>query len=436
MRFAIVSVVVCLMLISTGLSQSIYSYKKPGLHDPQFQVDYAFFKGEKRELIRLEVYYQIYNRDLLFVKDSGGYRADYTISVAIYDDDGIPIDNESRDKEIFVGQYSRTLAPRDFRTGQINFDLPPSKYKVDCHLIDNNSAKIIKRDFEVKLDEYDGRNPELSGIEFVMLIDTTIYDTVFVKNGKTVIPNVRRIFGGDTTSTLKFFFEIYPGKEKQEKILVETRLLDRRLDNKYNDTATVFFGNERIGQIRSVPMRNLKAGEYTVEIILKGRRGRPVRNYKKSFTIHWSPEAMVINDYEMAVQQLKYIATPDEMNRLKKASTTGEKLRAWRDFWKVRDPSPGTLENETQNDYYRRIEFANQKFSVMKREGWRTDRGMIFIIYGEPDQVEDYPFEINQKAYQVWYYYHADNKLREFLFVDEWGNNDFVLQYPYDGIRY
>ena len=58
--------------------------------------------------------------------------------------------------------------------------------------------------------------------------------------------------------------------------------------------------------------------------------------------------------------------------------------------------------------------------------------GMIYIIYGEPEQVESHPFELNSKPYQIWYYYSLS---RTFVFVDEIGTGDYELQYPYDGRR-
>jgi GWxTD domain-containing protein len=144
---------------------------------------------------------------------------------------------------------------------------------------------------------------------------------------------------------------------------------------------------------------------------------------------------MILNDPETAIAMLKYIATNKEIESLKNADSAEARLEIWNQMWLSRDPTEGTLENEAKKDYYRRVEFAVQNFSIMRKPGWRTDRGMIYIMYGEPDQIEDFPFELNAKAYQIWYYYRSSDKLREFLFVDEWGNNDYVLQYPYDGVR-
>ena len=47
--------------------------------------------------------------------------------------------------------------------------------------------------------------------------------------------------------------------------------------------------------------------------------------------------------------------------------------------------------------YFRRVELANQYFTSYK-EGWKTDRGMIYIIFGLPDEV----FKFSDR--EVWNY--------------------------------
>jgi GWxTD domain-containing protein len=60
-------------------------------------------------------------------------------------------------------------------------------------------------------------------------------------------------------------------------------------------------------------------------------------------------------------------------------------------------------------NYFRRVELANRYFSSYK-EGWKTDRGMVFIIFGLPDEV--YLFDDRE----VWEY--KNNRLSEsFVFV-------------------
>ncbi|MCX6614135.1 MAG: GWxTD domain-containing protein, partial [Acidobacteria bacterium] len=61
------------------------------------------------------------------------------------------------------------------------------------------------------------------------------------------------------------------------------------------------------------------------------------------------------------------------------------------EFWAKRDPSPATPDkNEFKDEHYRRIGYANQKFAT-KIEGWKTDRGRVYITYGPPDEIEMHP---------------------------------------------
>ncbi|HKK21216.1 MAG TPA: GWxTD domain-containing protein, partial [candidate division Zixibacteria bacterium] len=86
-----------------------------------------------------------------------------------------------------------------------------------------------------------------------------------------------------------------------------------------------------------------------------------------------------------------------------------------------------------KNEFYRRVNIANQNFTHMYRQGWRTDRGRVYIMYGEPDQVDDYPVVPDRHPYQEWHYYRG-TKYRKFIFVDVNEDGDYRLEYPYDGL--
>ena len=77
-------------------------------------------------------------------------------------------------------------------------------------------------------------------------------------------------------------------------------------------------------------------------------------------------------------------------------------------------------------EYYRRIQTADERYSHFI-DGWKTDMGMVYIIFGEPDQIERYPFQENTKPYEVWFYYGAN---KEYVFVDESGFGDYRLTTP------
>ena len=55
------------------------------------------------------------------------------------------------------------------------------------------------------------------------------------------------------------------------------------------------------------------------------------------------------------------------------------------------DPIPETAENEALDRYFTRLAIANERFRDEGGEGWRTERGEVFITLGEPDQVFETP---------------------------------------------
>ena len=74
-------------------------------------------------------------------------------------------------------------------------------------------------------------------------------------------------------------------------------------------------------------------------------------------------------------------------------------------FWKQRDPTPGTPTNETRDDHYKRIAYADEYFSRdTSRPGWMTDRGRIYIILGPPLDTSRFEGESYVNPTLIWSY--------------------------------
>ncbi len=439
MRFLKTTLAICGLLLLLPLfasGQTVYSLQQ-GITEPLFSADYASFRTGDVSMNRLEIYYLIFNSDLAFVKRESVFYADYEIIVAVYDKKNRPIASKTFTRSISTDEYSRTLSTSDYRIGQVTFEVAPEQYKITCDLNDKNAGNSVRRELKAELTKYDNRNPQISDIQFVHAVEPSGEDTTFTKGNMDYVPVVRRIYGGDTTATVRAYFEIYRGSGEETDVTLLVDLVDFNENSVYHDEERISFDNgTAVTQYYEIPLKGIKGGEYDFVTVLRGKRGRDVDKVEEPITIHWTPGTMILNDPEKGVEILKYIASKKDLDAMSKAETAAERLRLWNEFWLGLDPTPGTPENEVKDDYFERIEFANQNFSIMQREGWRTDRGMVFIQYGPPDQIEDHPFELDSKAYQIWYYYRSGNQVREFLFVDEFGNNDYVLQFPYDGIRY
>jgi GWxTD domain-containing protein len=121
------------------------------------------------------------------------------------------------------------------------------------------------------------------------------------------------------------------------------------------------------------------------------------------------------------------VARDREIDAIRAATTEAERIRLFREFWDRRDPSPGTRRNERMEEYYYRVAFANERYGRLRDQGWSTDRGEVFIRFGEPDFVESHPFEYDSRPYEVWYYNRVG---RRFIFVDDTGGGDYRLLVP------
>ncbi len=89
-------------------------------------------------------------------------------------------------------------------------------------------------------------------------------------------------------------------------------------------------------------------------------------------------------------EDVKYIISPEEESVFRALQTREEKERFIEQFWQRRNPDPGKSANQFQEEHYRRIAYANSKFSCAL-PGWKTDRGRIYILHGPPSEVESHP---------------------------------------------
>jgi GWxTD domain-containing protein len=90
-------------------------------------------------------------------------------------------------------------------------------------------------------------------------------------------------------------------------------------------------------------------------------------------------------------EEAVYIISDAERQAFKRLTTDEERSMFIEQFWLRRDPTPATVENEYREEHYRRIAYANEIFSAKDGvPGWKTDRGMIYIKYGPPDEREEH----------------------------------------------
>lgn len=150
------------------------------------------------------------------------------------------------------------------------------------------------------------------------------------------------------------------------------------------------------------------------------------------------PQEEATDYYRKWLQEdVVYIITDAEREVFLKLQTDAERDHFIEQFWRRRDPTPNDSINEFKEEHYRRLQYANERFTA-GIPGWKTDRGMVYIKYGPPDDIQDYPAGSTYirprhegggttlvHPFQVWRYNHLQGvgSEVEIEFVDKHGGN-------------
>ena len=122
----------------------------------------------------------------------------------------------------------------------------------------------------------------------------------------------------------------------------------------------------------------------------------------------------------------RYIASDLEQKQYALLTDAKAKQRFVFEFWRRRDPDPLTPGNEFRQEYLRRSDYANKNLTYGLREGWKTDRGRVYIVYGASDEVERFPSSSQSLPYEIWHYNNIQGGV-VFVFVDRTGMGDYEL---------
>ncbi len=139
--------------------------------------------------------------------------------------------------------------------------------------------------------------------------------------------------------------------------------------------------------------------------------------------------SMNAEQLDEAEAPLVYLAGSDSLKAYSRDLTLSAKRVFLVRFWASRDPTPGTPRNELRERFYSLINEANQRFAEAgrsRRPGWKTDRGRIFVQYGEPlDKLDRRTSSGSAPPYQVWRYQRS--KELYYIFADRTGFGSYNL---------
>ncbi len=106
-----------------------------------------------------------------------------------------------------------------------------------------------------------------------------------------------------------------------------------------------------------------------------------------------------ISSSEQMLKSTRYITKLDEYKTMKNSGNIKEAIDK---FW-LGKASDKEFAKDLIKTYYTRVQVANRDFTTYK-EGWKTDRGMLYIIFGIPEQI------VKVRNKEIWIYSPTDRR--------------------------
>jgi len=377
----------------------------------RFYAQAANFRGTP-ERTWLEVSYTLPMDNLQFIKADTAFKASYTISVLAFDEQGHQAAGDSWERALTVRDYASIGKEQKICTDTLRLGLAPGHYRLKVVCADNNSERLGTIERRVAVTDFFGGRTAVGGIRFERALEGGF------------IPWAQKSYGRQLGPLVAYLRLYAPGPES---LLLEASLegSERQGDSAVVRETLAVDGETAVRKLIAVD--SLAGGEYRFSVSTARVSDPEHPFYRATDMVRVRGiGAGGRAGMESSLQVLEYIATKKEILRLEGAAP-GQRDSVLEEFWKGRDPTPGTVRNEAQDEFLQRVEQANRQYSMGIRPGWRTDRGRIYIKYGPPDEIERHPFEPEYPAYEIWYYFTDSVK---FMFMDVHGFGDYRLMNP------
>lgn len=388
---------------------------------PDFEANLFNFQGENGESV-LTLYVRVKYSKLTFTKKDNVFTAMYEIVASFLNDKGSMVSEKLWTDTVTTKVYSQTMSKDLAREMSFNIELPPGKYTAVVQFRDKESGRTSEQRRAVVVKNFKRDIPTLSSIMIVQTEFDTLGNVNYSPNLSSVVPLNSKEYGPQV------YYEIYNTNPKYESLVLRYSITQRTRRDQvievYRRGVTLAGKQTRV--LDTLSSQKIGGGDYLLTVSIE--EGSQILDESSiAFLIRIQGAGLYIRDLDKAIEQLEYIATWEEINKMREAKTNEEKLRLFNEFWKRYDPSPGTEENELQAEYYARVEYANQNFTGGYSEGWRSDMGRIFIKYGMPDVIERQQPMFGQRPYEIWEYQQHNLRL---IFVDVSGFGNYRLLRP------
>jgi GWxTD domain-containing protein len=173
-------------------------------------------------------------------------------------------------------------------------------------------------------------------------------------------------------------------------------------------SAGLFASHPTLGQTRSAALDNASDAE---DAAARARLNHP--------------------NFDWLAQDVPYIISPEERIAFVQLTSDEDRDLFIEQFWQRRNPDPDSQDNTFKSEHYRRIVYSNEHFSTERTPGWATDRGRIYIQWGQPDEVESNKPDAGGRV-EIWRYRYLEGMGENIAvgFADPDLNVGYRLEFP------
>ena len=370
------------------------------------------------------VTYKVPYRNLVFTKNDNSFVGGLSFIIEVSSGDSV-IANRSTDQLIKLDEYDETNSGNEYLEGLISLPLDTGKYEIQPVI------KVLNTDNEYRLKNVDLKIDSTSTGSFIKPLVT--YSNRF-ECGNTENP---RLYNSDDVipySSVNYDLLIPVADTAFKYIDVEIHVRDstifsKRINKYYRYGLVLEKCNGAVIAVNkpgSILFNIFELNNFTNRldegiIDLKISHGEKQKKY--NLNVVWVNKPRALYNIEFAIDLLSIIGEGSIIESIKDLGEERYYL-GLKEFWKKYDPDPATPFNELMYEFYRRVDYAEKNFSALgDSEGVFSDRGKIYIKYGEPTKIERKYSEKND-ILEIWEYSKIN---KTFIFSDKTGVGNFEL---------
>lgn len=370
--------------------------------------------------------YKVPVNKLIFQKENEVYKANFTVSLVIFDDKQNIVQRRFDEKIIEVDSYEKTKSTSDYVEGVIQINLGNNIKKIIPTFTDLNNERGIKGKPIILNDN----------------MNKTFYTPIIVKNNLIECNNVDAYeianYGGDIPFSESKYIILFPSNNlDSDELFVKiisnndtvynssiSNYFDANINIKYCKNKIVLLKDDDIVNSRFYVLENFdeKLSEGPLKLIVSNTPDfKDFNTFIKK--VIWFDKPFSLRNPELAIKYLNFIEEDSVIDKILD-NDSFQYSRMLQKYWKKFDPTSKTTFNPIMKEYYERIDYSTIHFMpISRKSGATTDRGKIYIKYGKPNEIKRTSNTYGQVT-EIWIY--NDSK-KEFVFIDKYGIGDFSL---------